>query len=360
MKSDIDKHAYSETNIIYYPDEPSFLSEYHPDRLPNIRKSWSYSKKQLRALNSHLNNAFHGETKFSVVVAGSYGRMDANEKSDLDFFIVHDKRNGVDLENEEQKIAIVRKIAQELSISMPSSGGAFSSVIDLSYLLSTAGSRDDTLNQLARRLLLLMECRPVYNSSLFNNTIINGLLDHYMIRPSRDPDKDPVLLLNDLIHYFRAICVNVEFSFWNANEKEKQGLRNIKLRHSRVLIYAGLLLLILNVSTHKNEKENYLRKYIQSTPKSACSPLERIYHVYKDNSDYNFSRIAESYDLFLSKLQDDNVRNELGNLDYGDRYKSRYYTELRLNSQFLISELTRFVFANKHKWNPQIIEYLIF
>jgi hypothetical protein len=205
-----------------------------------------------------------------------------------------------------------------------------------------------------------MESRPIYNSGFFNNVIINKLLDHYMLRPSRDPDKDPVLLLNDLIHYFRAICVNVEFSFWNANESEKQGLRNIKLRHSRVLIYAGLLFLILNSSKQKNEKENYLRKYIQSTQRSACSPLERIYHVYKDNSDYNFSKIAESYDLFLAKLHDDCVRKELKNLDYSDRYKSQYYIELRLNSQLLISELTRFVFENKSKWNPQIIEYLIF
>jgi predicted nucleotidyltransferase len=341
------KARYTDRLAIRYPDPPAFLAT-RLNRLPTLRRNWDYSHAKLIELNAELNALFGKEKGFSVVVAGSYGRMDASEKSDLDFLIVHDG----ELQNGEEKVNKVREIGAKLSISMPNPEGAFSKPIELSELLGAVGSKEDTLLKTAQRLLILMECRPIFNQSYFR-LIVNQILDHYMTLLEDDSSKEPVVLLNDLIRYFREICLNVEFSFWQ-DESTKWGLRNIKLRHSRVLIYAALLLLILNSSKMSPNKKEYLRKQVEFTP------LERIAHVYEDNSDFNFARVTEVYDLFLSKLQDDDVRSQLRELDYADRYSSRYFTELKLNSQFLQSELTRFIIDNRPNWSPLIFEYLIF
>lgn len=337
---------FTDRDAIRYPYPPSFVMSKH-GKVPALRANWEYSRKILVDLNGKLNRAFNAEKNFTVLVAGSYGRMDASEKSDLDFLIVHDGG----LVDGMKKVEMVRQIASEINVSMPNPEGAFSAPIVLSDLLSAIGSKEDNLPKTAQRMLILMECRALYNNTYFKS-VLNQLLDHYLTLLDDDPGKEPVVLLNDLIRYFRGICLNVEFSFWQ--EESKWGLRNIKLRHSRILIYAGLLLLILNSSKRRSKKQDYLREHIHLTP------IERLHHVYDDNGDFNFDRVIEAYDLFLSKLYNDEVREELKALDYAGRHSSRIFSELKLNSQFLQSELTRFVLDNRRNWSPLIFEYLIF
>jgi len=198
-----------------------------------------------------------------------------------------------------------------------------------------------------------MECRPIYNEAYFSQ-ITTAILDHYLDLVRSEKEKEALVLLNDLIKYFRQICLNVEFSFWQDKEKDKWGLRNVKLRHSRVIIYVGLLFLILNSSKKRSEKINYLKSNIH------LSPLEKIYSVYEDNIDYNFERVMGAYNNFLQKVQNNNVRNELKKLTYNDRYCNDDYVQLKINSDFLQSELTRFIMDNRNNWTSKIIEYLFF
>ena len=340
------QQRYADRDAIRYPDPPLFLTDKH-GKVPVSRANWEYSHDTLVRLNGLLNETFRGKKNFTILVAGSYGRLDASDKSDLDFLIVHDG----ELKDGHEEVQMVRKIASDINVSMPNPEGAFALPIMVSDLINTIGSKDDTLHSTAQRLLILMECRALFNNAYFK-TVINQILDHYLVLLEDDPSKEAVVLLNDLIRYFRGICLNVEFSFWQ--EESKWGLRNIKLRHSRILIYAALLFLILNSSNKRSKKHDYLRDHMFLTP------MERIHSVYEDNNDFNFDRIVEAYDVFLSKLYDDKVREELRDLDYGDRYKSRAFAELKINSQFLQSELTRFITDNRRNWSPQIFEYLIF
>lgn len=73
---------------IRYPEAPTF-SNLNWRRYQQFRTNWDFSHSKLTQINIRLNHHFKGDNNFSVLVAGSYGRMDAHEKSDLDFLIVH-------------------------------------------------------------------------------------------------------------------------------------------------------------------------------------------------------------------------------------------------------------------------------
>lgn len=331
---------------IHYPDAPVF-SHLKWYRYPQFKKNWEFSREKLRLLNSRLNEQFRADNSFSVLVAGSFGRMDAHEKSDLDFMIIHDGS----IQDQQSKIDAVRSCAKELGIETPNPQGAFSKPIELDTMSKTVGSNEDNLNSTAQRLLILMEGRAIYNQAFFNRIMIS-ILTFYLDQVSKDPDKEALVLLNDLIKYFRSICINVEFNFWQ--DRSKWGIRNVKLRHSRILIYAGLLLLILTASKYRKEKVHFLMENI------FCSPIEKIFIAYQENNDSNFERVLAIYNVFLSKLVQDAVRDELKNLEYPERFSNNSYAELKTNSSFLQAELTRFILDNRFQWTSKAFEYLIF
>jgi len=336
----------ADRSAIHYPDAPVFQHlKWH--RYPQFKKNWEFSREKLRDLNARLNAAFRGDENFSVLVAGSFGRMDAHGKSDLDFMIIH---NG-SLRDQQSKIGTVRNCAHELGIETPNPEGAFSKPIELDTMIRTVGSNEDNLNSTAQRLLILMEGRAIYNQRFFNH-IMMSILEFYLDQVSKDPEKEALVLLNDLIKYFRSICINVEFNFWQ--DRSKWGIRNVKLRHSRILIYAGLLLLILTASKYRKEKVDFLKDNIFR------SPIEKIYTAYQENNDSNFERILAIYNVFLSKLVQDSVRDELKALEYPERFSSNSYAELKTNSSFLQAELTRFILDNRGQWTSRAFEYLIF
>lgn len=339
--------SHTEMHAIAYPAEPIFAKQISWERYRQCGENWSYSQRTLHRLNAELNAAFGPDDSFSVLVAGSYGRMDAHAKSDLDFMIVHNGR----LIEGKKKVEIVRQCANGLGIETPNPEGAFSRPIQLSDMVQTIGSMDDDLNSTAQRLLILMEGRPIFNSVFFEQ-IMFTLIERYMKYVDEEPEKEALVLLNDLIRYFRGICINVEFNFWK--DDSKWGIRNIKLRHSRILIYTGLLFLIMTSSMLPGNKLSFIRENL------FLSPMEKVFKAYQINKDFNFERVIGAYDTFLHRIMQDSVRNELKCLDYRLRFTSRNYAELRRNSDFLQSEFTRFILDNRARWTSKVFEYLIF
>ena len=161
------------------------------------------------------------------------------------------------------------------------------------------------------------------------------------------------MLLNDLIHYFRFICINYQSSF--DRENEKWPLRNVKLRHSRIVMYMGLLALLGEASKFWDErKASWVRERL------ALTPLERIAAVYEANAEATFFRVAGAYETFLARISDPHLRADLNNLDYDRRYENITFAALKANSDALQSELTRFIFARRGQWSERFFEYLIF
>jgi hypothetical protein len=195
-------------------------------------------------------------------------------------------------------------------------------------------------------MLLLLESRAVYNDAKYEG-LITELFSKYAEYLKGAPDKEYVFLMNDLIRYFRYICVNYQATFWRV-------IRNLKPRQSRVIMYAGLLFLIGEASKYQgDEKISFVRDHL------ALTPLERLGLVYKNNQDHGFFRVIGLYNVFLSRLSDEAWRTRL-NVEYDDRYSLPEFSEMKANSDALVAELLRFVFARRGQWSDRFFEYLIF
>jgi predicted nucleotidyltransferase len=329
---------------IIYPRKP--IAEMDISLFPTLRESWRFSEATLEKINESLVKSIP-DTDVSVVVAGSFGRMEASPLSDLDFMILSQH----DLGNRQVRIMnALEAVAREFELNLPNPEGVFSTTISIDDMLSKMGSQSDTLDSLAQRMLLLMESRPIYNERVYRSAI-DQILSRYLDLVRQDQRKDPLVLLNDLIRYFRSICVNYHFHFWR--QQEKWGLRNVKLKHSRMILYAGLLFLVVNSTKRRRDKFDYLLSHIPLTP------LEKLAHVFEDNGENSFENVLGKYEVFLRRMYDKNTRDSL-RIDYSERYSSPHYVDLKVNADGLKSDLIRFLLSPRREWSDRIIGYLIF
>lgn len=236
----------------------------------NLCKSWEYTRQKLMIINQELETNICNPD-IAIMTAGSYGRYEAGMPSDLDYYIIS-MPNVYD----NNIMNIVSSTATHLGIKLPNKDGVFSEEIPFNNILNKLGKEDESIIELAQRLLPLLESTPIYNFNLCDK-ITNEILVKYMDLHRDAPEKEAVILLNDLIRFFRYICANYQYKSWH--DGEKWVLRNVKLRHSRVVMYAGLLFVILNAS--KNEyrlsKEIYIKNMMRLTP------VERITNIMREN-----------------------------------------------------------------------------
>jgi len=315
---------------------------YCSQKYPVLAESWSFSKNTLHDIETSMS-VLNQYTKTCISVAGSFGRFEASSLSDLDYIIISDDED----EYNNVKDFLI-DIMHKKKLKTPNSSGVFSLRIPTLELINIAGAKYENLDHLAQRMLLLLESKPIFNKQKYEELQLE-ILNKYLEYLRNEPDKFPLYLLNDTIRYFRWICVNYQFSFWKENEK--WALRNIKLRHSRVIMYAGMLLVLLNSSKLKDKKA-YIVESLQLTP------LERIVSVFKNNG-CSYDCVLETYEFFLSKLNDEVVRNSL-QVEYQDRLENNYYVILKNNSDKLQKELSDFIYNQRGKWPSQASEYLIF
>lgn len=244
-------------------------------------------------------------------------------------------------------------LLESLGIERPKIDGVFAKPTTEDGLLGdTLGKSDEHLSSFGKRMLILLETQPVHGISAYGE-LVTKLLERYARGyVAKEPYKEWTFLLNDLMRYFRSLCVNYQWDF--ENNKQKWPIRNVKLRHSRLIMYAGLLTLLGECSKEREDKVQWLRRHLFLTP------LERLACVYALNGEWCFHRVAGPYDVFLNKLNDSKAREALKvGGDYDDRYAQRLYVDLKVNSDSLVAEMLRFILARRGQWSERFFEYLI-
>jgi predicted nucleotidyltransferase len=319
---------------------------------PVIKGAWGYSHSKLGELSKAVARrlpTLEVRSPYCVAIAGSYARMEACEPSDLDFMVV--SKRALSREEGSQVAAAIRETADCLGIKPANPEGPFgmSQVATYRQLMAKAGSPADRVQWLSQRMLLLEEARALYNPALFMEAL-DFIVTRYLEDVIKDPHKDAVFLLNDVIRYFRTICVSYQHKF--STEPDKWCVRNVKLRHSRVVLYVGLLLTILNASV-KEDKKAYICDALEYTP------LERIARVYAEADDPGFLRLLSVYDVFLQHTDTEEKRSAL-QFEYDQRFQSAPFRELRMGAMALTGELLRFLWSQRGRWPDSVFEYLLF
>ena len=263
-----------------------------------------FCEKQLSdlKLNIEKSSIIQSRNDFCIYTTGSYARQEAGKNSDLDLFFI--------FENAEDKFSKITKtlidadlikICGEMNLPEFSGDGEYLEIHNIQEIHKELGSRnDDYSNFFTARMLLLLESRPIHNKELYNKIIDNTVERYYVDFASHKQDFLPIFLVNDIIRFWRTMCLNYEHKRSikvddsDSNEvatlkKNKTHIKNLKLKFSRKLMCFSFLLSIL----HEDEilDKNKIIEIVNR------SPLERLKYLSQTHPNLD-DRITKMYDLY--------------------------------------------------------------
>jgi len=232
-----------------------------------------------------------------IYAVGSGGRRELSPHSDLDVFLV---KHGEPRRIDEVRLqsAVLRALRAE-SFEDPSNDANFLKLHGAQTLIDRLGEpSDDWENTFTARMLLLLESRPLIGASA-HAALAAKALDAYWKNVERHrEDYLPIILLNDIIRYWRILLLNYEsktadkqrrlerrhptagteerLSAERDLEADKQ-FRSYKLRFSRCLMcYSSVALLMAEALATQSlgRKAHVTREAVDRMV--SMTPLERL------------------------------------------------------------------------------------
>lgn len=320
------------------------------DQFVAIKTAINYSEETLIKLKLDLSNALGDDSnaEYTIVTTGSFGRNEASAESDFDLFLfckTEESKEAI-----QSKAEIINECVKKYVFKDTGSTGTFGAeeVVSFDNLLKNIGGAEDTNKLLTRRMLFLLEGRPVYNEPLFE-TYRKTLINKYL-KSSSDGKVDKYLL-NDIIRYYRTITTDFQHKIDSGGKS--WGVRNIKLRFSRKILYFAGVIALGYASDKEQDLTNRvgLLSSLLDTP-----PLERIFEIYKERLDEkgydNLQRIFSDYNGFLGSISDKDKRLSLESIKTKDeRLDVTLYTELSetsANFTYNLHLLLKSLFDDKH------------
>jgi hypothetical protein len=186
--------------------------------------------RRLSALRQIGSEKLFTDPALTVFVAGSMGRSEMGVRSDLDLFLVSLKT----CDELQQKTLIESLDALNGSLGYaPFSNRRYVKVYGLGDLLRNTGSpQDDTENCFTARMLLLLESRVLANEATYAQ-VLDQVLSQYFRDERGKASYRPLFLLNDVLRYWRTLCLNYEEL---RHDRERPWWKkNINLKFSRML-----------------------------------------------------------------------------------------------------------------------------
>ena len=237
----------------------------------------------------------------AIFCAGSLARMEAGAKSDLDLFVIADEAD--DLHKRLFQIRLfseLMEINERLVFPPFSNDGEYLKVYFMEDLLSRTGSpRDDGDNLFTTRMLLMLESQPIAQRHIYRRHLRTILDLYYRARNATSPFR-PIFLLNDLLRYWRTMCLNYEERRHDADQPFRK--KNVNLKFSRMLTVFGTVLpLIAEPADSASKLESLCTK----------TPLERLATgldlLGDEHLAHRWLDILDVYEEFLSWKEGDDV-----------------------------------------------------
>lgn len=215
----------------------------HHEGLSRRSKEAQKALKEVTTAFCDWHEVFSESDSF-VYCAGSLGRGDIGQQSDLDIFVVTTRNEKKRRRLEEIRLlSLAIETNQKLGYGEFSNDGQYLKVYSLDEMTKALGAPyDDSENLFTARMLMLLEsrcvcCTPAYNQSL------TRIIDHYF-RDSRGKRSfRPLFLINDLLRYWRTLCLNYEL-IRDIPERPWRK-KNINLKFSRMLTVFGTVLPVI-------------------------------------------------------------------------------------------------------------------
>jgi hypothetical protein len=251
----------------------------------------------------------------AVVLFGSWGREELTSQSDDDWAVLGDGAPQV----LERCRSVLGGAERE-----PGQQDLFGVAFSCDELVQNIGLDADTNANLTRRMLLLLESRAVTGHDEHARCFAQ-VLHAYLGHGVRDY-QPPRFLLNDLIRYWRTICVDFEGKRRGAGgDDPKYASRNAKLRTSRKVLFAGGLLPVLLCHTKTAEE---MPAFL--TRQFAAPPTDRLAAAFiQQGAVAEGVRALGAYDRWIGLLADSQARAELAALRESTREGSALFAQIR-------------------------------
>lgn len=234
-----------------------------------------------------------------VYAAGSLGRLETGQISDLDVFLFADRdprgAGQRSLTRLEEIMALSELIQVNAELTLPpfSGDGEYFKIHEVSDLVAGTGTAtDDSENLFTTRLLLLLESKCLANDALYAQAT-KRIVEMYFRDGKGKADYRPLFLLNDILRYWRTLCLNYERT--RSDPKKPWWKKNLNLKFSRKLTVFSSVLAIL---------VDHVDTYETFAPVAALTPMERLADGLDKLGDMAladaFGRFLDNYEEFLA------------------------------------------------------------
>lgn len=268
-----------------------------------------------------------------VVLLGSWGRGELTEHSDDDWLLLVDGPLRDDVHG-----PVVGALRERLGADdrKPGTQGVFGAAVSAQVLAGRIGLDEDTNRSLTRRMLLLLESVPVAGDAAYVRCW-ERVLDSYLDDATKD-FRPPRFLLNDLVRYWRTICV--DFVGKQREDEEKWGLRNAKLRTGRKVLFAAGLLPILLCDRHRRAD---MRPFLIAQLRAPATDRLAAAFAAHDLMDSG-GRALDAYDRWIGMIGDADTRAELAAVRRENVDASEAYAQVRRAGRELEAGLLALLF----------------
>lgn len=254
------------------------------------------SNRQLTLMRQIAEEMFDDNPNYLIGVNGSVARRECTSGSDVDlFFLINGKVKISDAKSAQKAYRL--RIKSE-GLKMPSHGGVFENPLRTTDLIKTIGGDKDTNEFITRRMLFLLEGEWTFNQGLFEQTRTK-LIERY-VPNELSAQKLCLFLLNDVIRYWRTICVDFEHK--TASADKSRAIRLVKLRFSRMLLYLGGVAAVSQTGGLEVKAKRQKLEALFALPTTM-----RLQEIFGDEMDAPLARYAN----FLGCLDDTKMRTEL-------------------------------------------------
>jgi putative nucleotidyltransferase DUF294 len=297
---------------------------------------------ELKKLRAKVDDARLPE-RSSLVLFGSWGRYELTGESDDDWGLLLDNP---DLNLDGPAVAAALEHLREVfdEERAPGRQAYFGCAFHTGPLRDQIGLDEDDTRNLTRRMLLLLESVAVTGGQVHRGAqdrVLARYLEYH-----RRSFRPPRFLLNDVLRYWRTICVDFEGKAAQDRrervEKDKFVMRNAKLRTSRKMLYAsGLLLVLLCRFVDEAAIGPFLRSQIDSL---ATDRVARAF-LHMGQADAG-ARTMAAYSEWVALVGDPENRAELEGIEKKERRDSPVFQEVQRIGDLLDNGLIGLLFES--------------
>lgn len=324
----------------------------------HLVRSYEFSRQQLANIAAVIEDSAEGrmlaERGWGYAAIGSLGRMEAeSDQSDADIVLLCDSKDAA--ERDETRIAdkaVRESIRQRLRLKVSNGDNLTGpSSVESIAAPNAIGGGGDHVNTLTKRILLLLESRPVTVPEQ-TDRVRRGILSAFT-EAAETTGRHLHSLANDVGRYYRTVCVDyksrVDF------DGKPWGDRNVKLRHrSKYLFFSTMLAMVGSAHVTADPKAEAEDVYRQL----CMTPTERLL-VALHRAGLNDFEVIARFNAFVGRMAEPPVREALTTVKYDSRKVPGIYLELHENSKELGEAMMRIVKKVPPEWRDHIFRIFL-